>query len=165
MPVATEPARPGGKFTPPIKESLQGGKDRVLPLPRRPDPEERIEGEKQRFAFEDDLPPEEDFQEYDEYVIYWEPFDPGIEVQHWARVQPIASSNKGQWVCRNKVEEDAVRARLAPLTGGDPDKLKLTADDKKRMHDPEQRTDCTTCQFQTTSNVAWNIHKAKWQHQ
>ncbi len=165
MTLTIEPTKPGGAFTPPVKESMRGSKDRVLPLPTRPDPNERAVDERVRFAFEDEAPPDEDFVEYAEYVIYWEPFNPGIEIQPWPRVQAIASSNKGQWICRNAVEEEAVRARLAPLTGGNPDKLQLTATDKANMRDPEQRTDCSTCQFQTTSNLAWNVHKAHWQHQ
>lgn len=147
------------------KERLMGGVDLELPIPTRPDPERRQVDERVRFAFEDEVPPPEDFEPYAEYVIYWEPFQPGISTQPYPLAAPVASSVKGQWVCRNKYEEDAVRAYLAPLTGGNPDKLKLTKTDKANMHDPEQRTDCGTCQFQTTSNYAWNVHKAKWQHQ
>ncbi len=157
--------KPGGKFTPPVKESLRGGVDRTVPLTNKPDISRQFQGEKVRFAFEEDLPPDEDFAPYDEPVLYWEPWEPGIELQPWALLQAIPSSNKGQWICRNKVEEDAVRARLAPLTGGNPDKLKMTASEKQAMTDPELRTDCGTCQFQTTSNLAWNFHKAKWGHQ
>jgi len=157
--------RPGEKFTPPVKESLRGGQDRALPMPSRPNPEQRMVDERVRFAFEDELPPVEDFDPYEEFVIYWEPFQPGIELQPYARMQPIASSNAGQWIARCKVEEDAIRDYLAPKCGGNPDRLKLTAADKLDMRNPELRTDCGTCKFQTTSNYAWNVHKAAWKHQ
>lgn len=170
MTLTIEPPKPGGAFTPPITESLRGGVDIVTPMLRPPAPVQRQPGDVW-FDFEDETPPPEDFEPYLDKkgdpapVIYWEPFEPGLELQPYPRIGGIASTFDGRWVCRNKAEEEIVRERLARLGGGNADQFRLTDEDKRALLNPQQVTACGTCKFTTTSTTMWNYHRTKWQHQ
>lgn len=155
---------PGGR------ESLRGVPTREVPLPTAPVALQRQPGDIW-FDFEDEAPPEEAFLPYGsdhptqkEAVLYWEPYQPGTELMPWPRVTPIVSTVEGLWVCLCDAQQEAVRDYLKDLTGGDPDKMKVTDTDRQLMAQGKYIR-CGTCRFQTTSVDAWDAHVDKWQHQ
>ena len=112
-------------------------------------------------------PSREDLRQYATPVLYWEVQYPGCELRPYPKFSSIVSRHTGLWEATCKAHEDAIREHLADVTGGNPDKLKLTEADIAEMRKPvgeAQVRYCHDCPARYASIVAANLHESLNDH-